>query len=216
MKNIIIMLFIFAACITANAQTSRVIKGAVVDKDENPLPGAKVMTINGSQETKVNTDGTFSLEVPIWTESLIARYSGMSDKKLKVGAGDMIFRMNPKQKGNWFVGANYSVVFETYYKPGHAGGLMVGYLGKWGGYGKATLGVISYKRSTSLYQNYTIGVTKRIIPPLHVFVGGGIDNNVNSPIFELGLIGKIGNHLLVNGGYQVLSNVLFIGAGYAF
>lgn len=164
------------------------IKGAVVDKNENPLPGAKVMTINGSQETKVNTDGTFSLEVPIWTESLIARYSGMSDKKLKVGAGDMIFRMNPKQKGNWFVGANYSVVFETYYKPGHAGGLMVGYLGK----------------------------TKRIIPPLHVFVGGGIDNNVNSPIFELGLIGKIGNHLLVNGGYQVLSNVLFIGAGYAF
>lgn len=215
MKKILILLFILAASITANAQTTRVIKGAVVDKKENPLPGAKVSTTNGSQETTVNNDGTFSLEVPIWTERLVAKYSGMSNKKQKVGEGDMFFRMYPK--GFWFVGANYSVVFESYNKPGHAGGFMFGYLGKWGGYGKATLGVISYNKwSNSLYQNYTIGVTKRIYEPLHVFLGGGIDNNVNSPVFELGLIGKIGNHLLVNGGYQVLSNVLFVGAGYAF
>lgn len=190
------------------------IKGAVVDKKENPLPGAKVLTINGSQETTVNNDGTFSLEVPIWTESLVAKYSGMSDKKLKVGSGDMIFRMNPKQKGFWFLCGDLSIPLSN---RGIAGSVMGGYLGKWGGYGKATLGVITRGYGDRLYFNFTAGITKRIIEPLHVFVGGGIDSDSDGCFcVEFGLIGKIGKHLLVNGGYQIFSNAIFIGAGYAF
>lgn len=210
MKKILILIFILAASITANAQTSRVVKGAVVDKNENPLPGATVSTTNGSQVATVNTDGTFSLEVPIWTESLIAKYSGMSDKKLKLSAGDMIFRMNPKLKGNWFVSGHVSF---PHIDEGIAGGLMVGYLGKWGGYGKATFGSLSkYKW---LYQNYTLGITKRIINPLHAFVGLGVDRDAGiCP--EIGLIGKIGNHFIINGGFQFNINAIFIGAGYAF
>jgi hypothetical protein len=35
----------FVTNLSVNDQTSRVIKGAVVDKKENPLPDAKVLTI---------------------------------------------------------------------------------------------------------------------------------------------------------------------------
>ena len=94
---------------------------------------------------------------------------------------------------------------------------MGGYLGKWGGYGKATLGVITRGYGDRLYFNFTAGITKRIIEPLHVFVGGGIDSDSDGCFcVEFGLIGKIGKHLLVNGGYQIFSNAIFIGAGYAF
>ncbi len=211
--NKLFIIALFTICLSATAQPSRVLKGAVVDNKETPLPGAKVSTLNGSHIANVNNDGTFSIEVPIWTESLIAQYSGMVNKKLKVDGSDMIFRMTPKQKAFWFLCGDLSIVLND---RGIAGALMVGYMGKWGGYGKATVGVVSYGRGDLLYQNYTAGVTKRIIAPLHAFVGVGIDSHSSAFCVELGLIGKIGKHLLVNGGYQINANALFLGAGYAF
>ena len=214
MKRFVYFIAILAVCVSAAAQPQRVLKGAVVDKKETPLPGAKVSTLNGSQVATVNNDGTFSIEVPIWTESLIAQYSGMKNKKMKVDGSDMIFRMDPTQKAFWFLCGDLSIVLND---RGIAGALMVGYMGKWGGYGKATLGAISRRPRDLLYQNYTAGVTKRIIAPLHAFVGVGIDSNSSGAFcVELGLIGKIGKHLLVNGGYQINANALFLGAGYAF
>ncbi|WP_417471148.1 carboxypeptidase-like regulatory domain-containing protein, partial [Leyella stercorea] len=41
------------------AQSTRIIKGAVVDKNGNPLPGATVEATNGAESTTVDADGTF-------------------------------------------------------------------------------------------------------------------------------------------------------------
>lgn len=214
MKRFLYFLAILAVGISATAQPQRVLKGAVIDKKETPLSGAKVSTLNGSHVATVNNDGTFSIEVPIWTDALIAQYSGMMDKKLKVDGSDMIFRMTPKQKASWFLSGNIS--FPSI-DMGIAGGIMAGYLGKWGGYAKATLGAVTSGRGDILYQNYTAGVTKRIINPLHAFVGFGIDSYANKwwcP--EFGLIGKIGKHFIIDAGYQINANAIFVGAGYAF
>lgn len=213
MKKNLFLIVTLVFCMSAAAQTQRVLKGAVIDKNENPLPGAKVSTQNGTHVTIVKDDGSFSMEVPIWTKRLIAQYSGMKNKKLKVDSCEMIFRLFPKDKGKWFICGDYSIIFEH---SGHAISLMGGYLSKWGGYAKATLG--STNLGPGVFQNYTVGITKRIIEPLHVFVGVGIQNISNQNFcLELGMIGKIGNHVLVNGGFQIRKpNILFLGAGYAF
>lgn len=214
MKRFLYFLAILAVGISATAQPQRVLKGAVIDKKETPLPGAKVSTLNGSHIATVNNDGTFSIEVPIWTEALVAQYSGMMDKKLKVDGSDMIFRMTQKQKGFWMLSGNISVPTS---ESAIAGAIMVGYLGKWGGYAKATLGTVASGRGDVLYQNYTAGVTKRIINPLHAFVGFGIDSAASrSWCPEFGLIGKIGKHFIIDGGFQINNLGIFVGAGYAF
>ena len=258
----------FAVCamsIAASAQTTRVIKGAVIDKKGNPLPGATVNATGGSDMTTVDADGSFSMEVPIWLKRATAQYAGMKDKTLKIKGTDLVFRMKPDRKRQWFIIANYSRLtsgsmkdsysgygysrIETYDYSGNMGGLMFGRLGKWGWYGKFNAGTIDTEKKYYYKTNYdsrndvstedglfawsvTAGVTKRIIDPLHVYLGlgageVGLYGMVASP--EVGLIGKIKKHYLIHVGYQPMvlvdqnevesSNVFHtinIGLGYAF
>lgn len=242
------MVAAFAMSVAASAQTTRVIKGAVIDKNGNPLPGATVTATGGSEVTTVDADGTFSMEVPVWLKSATAQYAGMAKKKMKVGVGDMIFRMKPKVN-QWFIVADYAHLFEADLDiAGNMGGLMAGRLGKWGWYGKFNLGKIRdiysyqnfyydyyydyyyYRTNDVLVWTLTAGITKRIINPLHVYIGlgaGCMDEEYTFISPEIGLIGKIKNHFLLHVGYQPMievgrdsgeyvCHVLNVGLGYAF
>lgn len=294
MKKVFFLFAVCAVSIAASAQTTRVIKGAVIDKKGNPLPGATVNATGGSDMTTVDADGSFSMEVPIWLKRATAQYAGMKDKTIKIKGDDLVFRMKPDRKMQWFIIANYSrltsgsfknsssysfpgyssgsysdpgfsyIDNRTYDYSGNMGGLMFGRLGKWGWYGKFNVGSIvtdvtyvstrynmaNYDSSNGVSTNtdsydyddgliavsVTAGVTKRIIDPLHVYLGLGAGyvkdyGTIVSP--EIGLIGKLKNHYLLHFGYQPmiivdserlgyrdgapgLFHVLNIGIGYAF
>jgi len=248
MKKLFLMFAVVAMSIAASAQTTRVIKGAVIDKNGNPLPGATVNATGGSEVTSVDADGSFSMEVPVWLKSVTAQYAGMKDKKMKIKGEDLIFRMTPKGAKQWFIIANYSRIVSGDYSrygttkieySGNMGGLMFGRLGKWGWYSKINVGLsevenrytsswgTSYYNDDEISGTVTAGVTKRIINPLHAYIGlgaGAIDEEfVITP--EIGLIGKIKNHFLLHFGYQPsvpidghasVYHVLNIGLGYAF
>lgn len=241
-------LFILAAAIgiNASAQSTRTIKGAVIDKNGNPLPGATVEAEGGSEVTTVDADGTFTLEVPIWLKKAKAQYAGMQPKTLKVGLGDMIFTMKPENKRQWYLIANYGHLTKIDEYSGNTGGLMFGRLGKWGWYLKANVGkytgdVDSYSYNYNWnyggYYSYAgtyeedgvwgginIGISKRIIKPLHAYVGVGvyaapyIYQEIDYPQYtylenscfigpEIGLVGVLFKHLALNISYNPLIEI---------
>lgn len=231
MKRMIIAFAVFAMSFAASAQTTRVIKGAVIDKNGNPLPGATVGANGGSEVTTVDADGLFSMEVPIWLKTATAQYAGMKKKKLKVSDNDMIFRLKEKDS-QWFIIANYThrLGYESHANC-NLGGLVVGSLGKWGWYGNLSFGSAAYNNyyyNFSIHEfavNATVGVTKRIVNPLYAYLGFGAGKSFASSELtpELGVIFKIKKHFLINMNYQLitdldgdLSHGIGVGLGYAF
>lgn len=261
MRKLFLMFAVVAMSMAASAQSTRVIKGAVIDKNGNPLPGATVEATGGSEVTTVDADGTFSMEVPAWLKKATARYAGMRDNTMKVKDGDMLFKMKNGSKKQWYLMANYSHSFGDY-SSANTGGVMFGTLNKWGWYVKINAGKMSGTRSyessrpvwngsdiyyepyTETYDrsevvgNLTVGVSKRIIKPLHAYVGFGVgsvayeywrygNRRVGSDfglLPEIGLIGHFFNHLVVNFSYSPsvaldcdgVSHTIQVGAGYAF
>lgn len=145
MKKLFLMLLMVGAAFAANAQSTRQIRGAVVDKKNgNPLPGAKVEATGGAESTVTDADGTFTLEVSQWLKSLTATYPGMNKKKEEIDGTNILFELTPKQKLTWFVNlvgnVSYYPADRNYNTDGCLPGigLMVGQLGKWGWYGKFT------------------------------------------------------------------------------
>jgi len=266
MKKFIFTFALLAITFAASAQTTRVIKGVVIDKKGNPLPGATVNATGGSDMATVDADGSFSMEVPIWLKSLTAQYAGMKDKRIKIKGDDIVFRMKPNYNKQWFIIANYSRLisggynrsyvrgYETYDYSANMGGLMFGQIGEWGWYGKFNCGNATlkcdyyfnydYATNNGCYENETVvwsvsgGVTKKIIEPLHMYIGfgGGKTEEHHTTIFlspEIGLIGKFKKHYLLHIGYQPMisihnewwqsysenirvCHVLNFGIGYAF
>ena len=155
---------------------------------------------------------------------------------MKIKGEDLIFRMTPKGAKQWFVIANYAYLTGNEYKidaTGHMGGFMGGCLGKWGWYAKFNVGQMENTypgyHSENVSWNVTAGVTKRIIDPLHVYVGFGTGfvpyktRTEQGFCPEIGLIGKIKGHYLINATYQPvvslearLVHVINVGIGYAF
>lgn len=82
----------------AMAQATKTIKGAVIDKSGNPLPGATVEATGGAESVTTDADGTFTMEVPIWLKSVTAKYPGYKDQIQKVGYADIIFEMGKGSK----------------------------------------------------------------------------------------------------------------------
>lgn len=143
--------------VALNAQTTKTLNGAVIDKYGNPIPGAVVSATNGAENTIVESDGTFSYEVPIWLESITVECPGMHKKKVKLNSstfagGQVVVKLRPKN-GSWFVGGqlgmnigrNLSADFNV----------MGGYIGNWGGYGR-----IAVSHRGTFYN--VLGVTKHI------------------------------------------------------
>ena len=181
MKKIFFMLALVLTSTAAMAQSTRIIKGAVVDKNGNPLPGATVEATNGAESTTVDADGTFSLEVSRWLNTATARYAGMRKKTLKVQDGDMVFRLSPKFGMDWFLNVVAGVVnmdsyaFDTNVpNPTYSLGLMGGFLGKnWGGYTKLLWIPNSSFASEPAVPTVTIGATKRVFSFMHAYAGAG-------------------------------------------
>lgn len=152
--------------IVVSAQSTKVVKGAVVDKNGNPLPGAVVEATGGAESTVVDADGTFSIEVSMWLKSLTAKYAGMQTKKMNLKGGDMIFRMTPP-KGKWFLNLEGSYCVDP--SSGRIG-LMAGYLGKWGGYFKLMPGLAE---GVDGVPAAVMGVIKRVGGPVYAYLGIG-------------------------------------------
>lgn len=84
MKNffVILLLFITSASLFGqsynNGQvTTKIITGIVVDRVGEPIEGAYVNATNGPETVETGSDGTFSIEVPVWLKSLTASYYGL-------------------------------------------------------------------------------------------------------------------------------------------
>ena len=242
MKHFILTLaLICLGSMSALAQSTRVVKGAVVDKNGNPLPGAVVEATGGAESAVVDADGTYAIEVPIWLNSLTAKYAGMQTKKIKLDHdGDIIFRLRTQiaDKG-WFVNVvGATSFFDAYEASGFAGrlGLMGGYIGNWGGYVKVTPTFGDGTDACGL-PAATIGVIKRIVGPAHIYVGlgyapvSGDDDDYNGyyyPDYESGMMVDFGfmfkfNHIVANVGYSYsnsfccnVNHDLHFGVGYCF
>ena len=83
MKNLLFVIILAVMSITTIAQT-RIVKGFVIDKDGNLLPGVKVEATNGAESTVTDADGSFQLEVSQWLKSITATYPGMKTYKLNI------------------------------------------------------------------------------------------------------------------------------------
>ena len=195
MKKVFFMLALALTSTAAMAQSTRIIKGAVVDKNGNPLPGATVEATNGAESTTVDADGTFSLEVSRWLNTATARYAGMRKKTLEVQDGDMVFRLSPKYEMDWFLNVVAGVVTVERYayntnvpNTTYSLGLMGGFLGKnWGGYTKLLWIPNSSFASESAVPTVTIGATKRVFSFMHAYagVGYGKSNGRNKEYYSL-------------------------------
>lgn len=151
-----------------SAQNTKVITGAVIDKNGNPLPNALIEATGGAESVTTDADGSFSIEVPIWLKSLTARYAGLQDKKIKLNHNNqIIFEMKPKT-GSWFLDAAYAINFGdvTFSRAG----LMGGYLGNWGGYARVML---PFGSDTYVVPSATAGVIKQVAKPVYIYLGAG-------------------------------------------
>lgn len=235
MRKMFLTLALGLTTMAAMAQSTRTIKGAVVDKNGNPLPGATVEATDGAESTTVDADGTFSLEVPRWLKTATAKYAGMKNRKLKVQDGDMIFRMTSKDDNVWFVNAigGYAIGVEV--DDSYTVGAMGGKLSKWGGYAKVMWTPSDAFANETAVPVATVGVTKRMYPFMFAYFGAGYGKvnyddeydetyiqNSDAAAIDLGLIFRPVRHLTVNVGTTLVTNfnhsnvIVTAGVGYAF
>lgn len=223
------------------AQTTKQVKGAVIDKNGNPLPGAKVEATGGAESTVTDADGTFSIEVSQWLKSLTATYNGMKKKKMDIrGRNDVLFELKNSSNLRWFV--NLSA--ESFVAPAAPSlGLMFGQMGNWGWYTKF---LVTYEEMEDVFDDaiddiegfaITAGAIKRIKNDWFAYGGLGYgaviyeDNNnngwgyyntsVDGGKIELGSMFRF-NHFDFNIGLTCVTNFSEInwgpqlGVGYAF
>ena len=176
MKKTLFIALSMILSLTMSAQTTKTIKGAVIDKNGNPLPGAQIEATGGAETTTVDADGTFSMEVPIWLKSVTASYPGMKNKKLKVSNDDMIFTMNSKHTLQWFVEGIGGISLKEKIDPTANFGVMGGVLGNWGGY--ARFSIITERQGSDVEDHpvlptATVGVIKDLGKNFYGYLGGG-------------------------------------------
>lgn len=233
MKKLLFMLVVACSTAVAVAQNTRVIKGAVVDKNGNPLPGAVVEATNGAESTVVDADGTFSLEVPIWLKSITAKYAGMRDKKLSTNRNDHVFYMSKKTQGHWFANLSYGACLDedaTYYS---RIGVMAGYYASWGAYARIMPSTVSGVPS------FSVGVMKNIKNKVIPYLGLGLteglyyesyysyyshyfyeywDGEITGQV-DIGALVNVSSKFHINVGYSInfeLNHEFIVGMGYTF
>lgn len=173
-KTVLTLLFAGASAIIM-AQSTKTVKGAVIDLNGNPLPGAKVEATGGAESTVTDADGTFSLEVSQWLKSLSVTYPGMNKKKMSIKSDNrnLIFTMTEKSN-YWFVNAVAQCDDDCL-----GAGVMFGQLDKWGWYGKAVMGFTcfdSYFDEVSYGPTISAGVIKRVSKSFYMYLGIGYTN----------------------------------------
>lgn len=160
---------LISCALGVNAQNTKVITGAVIDKNGNPLPNALVEATGGAENVTTEADGSFRIEVPIWLKSLTAKYAGFQGKKIKIkNKSQLIFEMKHKP-GSWFLDAAYSIDFATITYS--RAGLMGGYLGNWGGYTRVLMPFGDHVVDCT--PSLTIGAIKQVSKPVYLYLGAG-------------------------------------------
>lgn len=240
MKKIVLSLLLVGVATMTMAQATKTVKGAVIDLNGNPLPGAKVEATGGAENTVTDADGTFSIEVSQWLKSLSVTYPGMIKKKMSIKGDDrdLIFTMK-EQCNYWFVNAI------AQYNDGCLGaGAMFGQLKKWGWYGKAVMDFTYIENSIDGGSYYaptiSAGIIKRVSKSFYMYLGGGYTNlydyygygygygynhtnRYSAALLEVGAIHHL-KHLSLNYGVGIATddfdtNVginFHLGIGYSF
>lgn len=219
------------------AQTNyRSVKGYVIDKNGNPIPGAEVTTLGGGESVITDSDGSFSLSVHPLLEKLTASYDGMTTKTLKIlPERDLVFRLKKQRNNPAFLNANVGYIRNMqygYYDPtnGESWGIMAGMLSKWGFYGKATCdcygelsitaGVIKsvYRRNIFIYAGTGFGTAKREYNQsfyMNRYDWSCSDIEKRPGIAgDLGFIFKIGRHFNLTIGANIIRTFPFHGKAY--
>lgn len=105
MRRFILLTLLTVFSLTfAFAQSTREVRGTVIDVYGNPIPGARVEATGGAETTVTDADGTFSIEVSQWLVSLTVTYPGLGSKtvNLQNGQNEYLVRMQ-KKSTSWRV-----------------------------------------------------------------------------------------------------------------
>lgn len=196
-RCLIILVAIFASVSFAVAQD--IVKGKVVDKKGNPLPGAKVSikhTPEINDTATVDKDGNFTIT---WSnpyeKKMIVTYPGMNTRSLKVDKNDMNIKMT---KTTWWTQrpkrpelyAGLQLGFPTYGTAHPAMGLMLGYFKIVGVYAKFmrnldysgpdegggyTSNSQYFSGKTKMkYMSGSLGLTVRLKSPFYLYAGASV------------------------------------------
>lgn len=208
------------------------VKGFVVDRNGNPIPGAEVMTPGGGESVITDSDGSFNISVHRLLKKLSATYDGMTTKTLRITPDkELVFALRSERKNPAFInillGYSHNMHGLGWYHDdtdSPSWGIMAGMLSKWGFYGKGnsdwngnfgvTAGVIKslYKRVIFMYAGAGYGMAWRR-EDNHEYYGTwreSIDSAYHPGIAaDFGFIFKTGRHFNLIIGYNLLSTFSF-------
>lgn len=178
-KKLFMMLLMGGVLMVAQAQSTKEVKGVVIDKNGNPLPGAKVQATGGAETAVTDADGTFNIEVSRWLKSLTATYPGMRAKKVNLKDNNDVVIKIKNDKHRWFV---QGITQYDFGQGTPSIGVMGGMLGNWGWYGKAVVDLAT--PSDSGYDesrgnggpaySFSGGVIKNVYKTLYLYAGAGL------------------------------------------
>lgn len=198
MKRMLFSLILLLSACHLLAQD--IVKGTVVDKDGNPIPGVKVEIKGGTESTITELDGTFVLETANPAKKVTVHYAGMQSKDQKIKP-DMVIKMynanwwNAKpEKYSWIISVQAAFPESGVSNPSL--GLMIGRVKTLGWYVKGVYSkgestdcdYISYPEESDMVSYWTTGKDKRsyyvatagillrLGCPIHVYAGAGYAN----------------------------------------
>lgn len=160
---------VFAFSVLAQTETTKIIRGAVIDKNGNPLPGAVIKAEGGAETTVAENDGSFELEVPIWLKKVSASYGGYEKKTMKAKVdGDVIFELSEAKPSGYFINVVIGMCLDKDFSEpvGHIG-IKGGYLGNWGWY--AEYGCAFYYYNDKVL----VGAIRRLSKTSFAYLGVG-------------------------------------------
>jgi len=109
MKRTVLMLLMTGATICAMAQTTRTVKGVVLDQNGNPLSGAKVGAMGSAGSAVTDADGAYELELTGKKNIIGAQYQGYADviRKLPPNVSNLVVWMDPIKDYNRWLSKRY-------------------------------------------------------------------------------------------------------------
>ncbi len=149
MRTIILSCILVLMGFSAYAQDA--VRGKVVDKHGNPIPGVKLEIKGGQDSVFSGLDGTFILSPSVTHGSLEAYYSGMKPARTRISK-DMTVTMRPENWWNrepyrhsFFISFQTGVRMDAFGTPTAPSlGIMFGTVKRWGWYIRALTWLDSY------------------------------------------------------------------------
>lgn len=199
MKKILSFLCLLLAGVTS-LSAQRVVSGTVTDHDGNPIPGAKVEIVGGTESAITELDGTFRIETQETAKKVRVLYAGMQTKTQTIEPG-MVIKLsktnwwNAKpEKYNWLISVQGAFPENGVKNPSF--GLMLGYVKTFGCYVKGVYSTgkstdedyVTYPDNSDLVSYWTTGKDKRsfyaatagvlvrLECPIHLYAGVGYAN----------------------------------------